>query len=244
MRLKIVMALVVSALMAGVSLVPLVSGAALNEKMDADPISGEWNVSFYVRSSTTPATFKLKLDGNKVTGTAESAHTGPGTLRDGLWVENKLSFTVDFAKHESIAITGQLEGNRLIGEFTTEGFTAKWDGQKKADNKPAAAGAAAKAQLTSDAISGEWTATFDAQGTQVPVTLKLQADGNKFTGTSDSPHLGAGKITNGSWNGNALSFTLDGPMGAINVNGTFNDGKLSGEFEAGPMKGTWQASKK
>jgi hypothetical protein len=33
-------------------------------------------------------------------------------------------------------------------------------------------------------------------------------------------------------------------MGAINVNGTFNDGKLSGEFEAGPMKGTWQASKK
>jgi hypothetical protein len=32
-------------------------------------------------------------------------------------------------------------------------------------------------------------------------------------------------------------------MGAINVNGTFKDGKLAGQFEAGQMKGTWQASK-
>ncbi len=241
MRLKIVMGLVVSALIAGMSLVSLASGAALDERMDVDPISGEWSVSFYVQGTTTPATFKLKLDGNKVTGKVDSAHTGPGTLRDGSWVENKLSFTVDFAKHESIAISGHLEGDKLIGEFTTEGFTAKWDARKKADNKATAAVAAPI--LAVDAISGEWNATFEAQGTQVPVTLKLEADGNKLTGTSDSPHLGSGKITNGTRNGDALSFTIDGPMGTINVGGTYKDGKLAGQFEAGPMKGTWQASK-
>jgi hypothetical protein len=32
-------------------------------------------------------------------------------------------------------------------------------------------------------------------------------------------------------------------MGAINVSGSIKDGKLAGQFEAGPMKGTWQASK-
>jgi hypothetical protein len=240
MRFKSLISLVVTPLLA---LVFFVSAATANEKMDADPISGEWSVSFFVQGTTTPATFKLKLEGNKVTGTAESAHTGSGTVRDGSWKENKLSFALDFPKHESIAITGHLEGDKLVGEFTTEGFTAKWEGTKKADNKPAAVAPAAKAQLTSEAITGEWAATFEAQGTKVPVTLKLQAADNKFSGTSDSPHLGAGKISNGSFTRDTLSFTMDSPMGAINVNGAYEDGKLAGQFEAGPMKGVWQATR-
>jgi len=240
MRLQTVLRLGVIVLIAGVF---SIQATAQNEKTDSDPISGEWIVSFYVQGKTTTATFKLKLDGTKVTGTAESAHTGPGTVRNGSWKENKLSFTLDFAKHESIALNGHLEGDKLVGEFTTEGFTAKWDAKKKSDTKSPAATATAKEQLTSDAISGEWNATFEAQGSQVPVTLKLQAEGNKLTGTSDSPHLGAGKITNGTVNGDGLSFTIDGPMGAINVSGSIKDGKLAGQFEAGAMKGGWQASK-
>src|SRR6266853_4759886 len=50
-----------------------------------DPISGEWNVSFFVHDTTTPAIFNLKLAGTKVTGTVYSEHTGPGTVRDGKW---------------------------------------------------------------------------------------------------------------------------------------------------------------
>jgi hypothetical protein len=242
MRLQTILSLVISALMAGVFSMP---AAAQNEKMDSDPISGEWNVSFYVQGSTTPAKFTLKLDGAKVTGTAESAHTGPGTVRDGAWKEGKLSFTLDFAKHESIAIKGHLEEDKLVGEFTTEGFTAKWDAKKKSDTKPTTTTAAApKGGLTADAINGEWNATFEAQGSEVPVTLKLQTERNKLTGTSDSPHLGTGKITNGAFNSDGLSFTIEGPMGPINVSGSIKDGKLAGQFDAGAMKGTWQASKK
>ncbi|HZE62277.1 MAG TPA: hypothetical protein VE056_00275, partial [Pyrinomonadaceae bacterium] len=80
-----------------------------------------------------------------VTGTAYSEHTGAGTLRDGSWAENKFSFTLDFAKHESIAITGHLEGDKLVGQFTTEGFTAKWDAKKKAVAKSTSAAAARSA---------------------------------------------------------------------------------------------------
>ena len=238
MRFKMVISLVISGLIACASVI-----AAANEKTDGDPISGEWSVSFYVQGTTTPATFNLKLDGDKVTGTADSAHTGAGTVRDGSWKENKLSFTLDFAKHESVALTGNLQGDKLVGEFTTEGFSARWEATRKAPEKPADAGAAPKTQPGSEAISGEWKATFEAQGDQVPVTLKLQADGNKLTGTTDSPHLGQGKITNGSLNGDALSFTIDSAMGAINVTATYKDGKLAGNYEAGPMKGAWQASK-
>ena len=135
MRWKIALSLVACLFMAG--MFSAVSTAPLHERMEGDPVSGEWDVSFYVQGKTYPATFNLKLDGNKVTGTAYSEHTGAGTLRDGSWGENKFSFTLDFAKHESIAISGHPEGDKLVGEFTTEGFTAKWDAKKKATAKPA-----------------------------------------------------------------------------------------------------------
>ena len=96
-----------------------------------DPLSGEWNVSFLVQGHTTPARFNFKLDGQAVTGTAYSEHTGAGTIRDGKYVDGKLSCVIDFTKHESIAIKGEFREAKLVGEFTTEGFTAKWEAVKK-----------------------------------------------------------------------------------------------------------------
>src|SRR5947208_2533916 len=96
-----------------------------------DPISANWNVTFYVHDMKTPASFAFKVDGTRVTGTAYSNHTGAGTIRDGKWVDGKLSFTLDFKKHESIAISGMLKEGKLIGEFTTEGFTDKWEASRK-----------------------------------------------------------------------------------------------------------------
>ena len=102
---------------------------------DSDQISGEWEVSFFVHGHTTPATFTFKLEGQKLTGTAYSDHTGAGTIRDGKFADGKLSFTLDFKKHESIAIAGALGDGKLAGEFTTEGFTAKWEAVKKQPQK-------------------------------------------------------------------------------------------------------------
>ena len=96
-----------------------------------DPISGEWDVTFYVREHKTPASFTFKVEGTAVTGTAYSDHTGAGTIRDGKYVDGKLSFTLDFKKHESIVVNGALNEGKLSGEFTTEGFTDKWEATKK-----------------------------------------------------------------------------------------------------------------
>jgi hypothetical protein len=100
-------------------------------RQNSDPISGDWDVTFHVQNQTTPATFSLKLEGEKVTGTAYSHHTGAGTVRDGSWTNDRLSFTLDFKNHESIAVTGTLKDGALSGEFTTEGFTEKWNAKKK-----------------------------------------------------------------------------------------------------------------
>lgn len=98
---------------------------------NSDPISGEWDVSFFVHEQKTPAIFTLKLEGTKISGTAYSDHTGAGTVREGKWADGQLSFTLDFKKHESIAITGALKDGKLVGQFTTEGFTERWEATKK-----------------------------------------------------------------------------------------------------------------
>lgn len=146
MRSKTLVSLVLLTLAAGVPSVCSAAATLHNEiwrhevsRPDADPISGEWEVTFHVQGTTTPATFKLKLDGDKVTGTAESAHTGSGTVRDGSWTENRLSFTLDFKEHESIAITGSLKDGKLSGEFRTEGFVEKWEATKKVHSRLALA---------------------------------------------------------------------------------------------------------
>jgi len=100
-------------------------------KNKTDRVSGEWDVMFELQGARVPGNFKLKLDGDKVTGTAESAHTGPGTLSKGRRVHNKISFTLDFAAHESIAVTGKLKDGKLIGEFRTEGMQGTWEARKK-----------------------------------------------------------------------------------------------------------------
>ncbi len=249
MRLRIVVSFILCTLMVGAASQSSAAACYGGLAQSSDPISGDWDVSFKVEGTTTPATFKLKLDGENVTGTANSAHTGPGTVRDGSWVNGKLSFTLDFKTHESIAISGSLKDGKLVGEFRTEGFVSSWEAKKKAAATAVQSNAAGNAAPTAvsnsaDPISGDWEATLEAQGTAVPVTLKLKLDGDKVTGTSESEHLGPGTLSKGSWAANKLSFTMDSAGMSIAVSGMLKDGKLAGEFDAGALKGIWQAKKK
>jgi hypothetical protein len=99
---------------------------------DADPLSGEWSARFYVGDNATPATFKFRLEGTKVTGTIYADHTGEGTIRDGKWLDGKLSFAADFKSHQPIVIQGILKDGKLAGEaHHPEGPTYKWEANKK-----------------------------------------------------------------------------------------------------------------
>jgi len=92
----------------------------------ADAISGDWIALFEVEGNKVPVKFKFKLNGQQVTGTADSDHTGPGTLTNGTFSANKISFTMVFTEHESIEVTGKLEAGKLSGEFSTEGRKGTW----------------------------------------------------------------------------------------------------------------------
>ena len=104
-------------------------------------IAGDWIVRFSVENQTVPGKMVLKMDGDKVTGTIETAHTGPGTVQDGKWSDGKLAATLVFEKHESIALTGGIPAGKnlkLEGQFSTEGRTGKWEAERSPNRPPVA----------------------------------------------------------------------------------------------------------
>ncbi len=94
--------------------------------LPADSITGDWDVTCRILGFTVPGNMTLKVQGEVVTGTVDTEHTGHGTISNGSWKDGKLGFTATFEKHESIVFTGVLKDGKLEGEFQTEGNTGQW----------------------------------------------------------------------------------------------------------------------
>lgn len=90
-------------------------------------IAGEWNITFTLQGQSASGSLTLALEGETLTGTVETHHTGPGKLRDGKFSAAKLSATCVFEHHESIALSGELHGEKLVGTFHTEGNDGTWE---------------------------------------------------------------------------------------------------------------------
>ncbi|HYL97589.1 MAG TPA: hypothetical protein VEZ90_01445 [Blastocatellia bacterium] len=94
-------------------------------------------------------------------------------------------------------------------------------------------------------ISGDWSGSFDMQGSPMPVTLNLRVDGERVTGTFESDPTGQGTLRNGRWVLGVLSFNIDFPNhDPIAIVGRLSGGKLFGEFDIAGFDGTWQAKRK
>ena len=89
-------------------------------------INGKWVVSFTIQGQTVTGEMAFQAQGEKLTGTVETQHTGHGTIQDGKWLKNKLSATCTFEKHESITLSGELKDGKLSGTFHTEGMEGSW----------------------------------------------------------------------------------------------------------------------
>ena len=219
------------------------SSSSVRAAPDTNVVSGEWDAQLEAFGTLTAVKMNLKLDGGKVTGTVESGHTGVGIISDGWWKNDKLGFTAKFEKHESVAFTGEMRDGKLKGEYATEGRVSKWAASRKKAVQEASR-SDNKTPDVADIISGEWNAALFAQGTTVPMALKLKLDGDRLTGTAESEHLGTGPVNNGTWKDGKATFTFDSNGATITFTGTVKDNKLSGEFSAGKMTGTWEGARK
>ena len=105
-------------------------GSAKPEATAGDPISGEWDAVADAGGTQFPFTLKLKLEGDKVSGSSESAQ-GSATLSKGTYAGGKLSFSLD-TPNGAIGMTAMLKEGKLTGDFDFAGqMTGKWEAKKK-----------------------------------------------------------------------------------------------------------------
>ena len=195
----------------------------------ADTLSGRYEGTAKSDGGQMPVTLELKKDGNKIVGRATSgemvAEITEGTFADGL-------LKLKLGDHGSL--TAKVEGDKITGDWISP--ARKGTVELK---KVPAGGAAAAVNL-----SGEWEAVADANGQPFPFSLTLKIDGEKVTGGSSS-QLGDSVISSGTWKDGQLNFVMEGQNGAITMQATVIDGKLSGQFDyAGQLQGKWVAVKK
>lgn len=95
-----------------------------------DPVSGEWDATADAGGTSLPFTLKLKLEGDKVTGSSESAQ-GSAPLSKGTFSNNKISFSLD-TPNGSIGMTAMIKDGKMVGDFDFAGqMTGKWEATKK-----------------------------------------------------------------------------------------------------------------
>ena len=95
-------------------------------------ITGDWVIHFQAGHESVSGSLHLQTDGERLAGTIETSHTGPGTVENGKWSDQKLEATLVFKKHESVVLEGELKSNgTLAGNYTTEGRTETWQAERK-----------------------------------------------------------------------------------------------------------------
>lgn len=82
-------------------------------------------------------------------------------------------------------------------------------------------------------VGGTWNITIDAGGQSLPVTLNLQQQGNKLTGTMSSQMLGSNQIKNGEVTATGFSFDA-----SVNFGGQSIDISVTGRVTGNQVSGT------
>lgn len=193
----------------------------------ADTLSGRYEGTAKLGGNDVAISLELKRDGNKVTGRGTAGQT-TAEISEGTFVDGTL--TLKFTG-EGGTVIAKVNGDKIIGDVIHGDQKAAFELKKVATSAPMN-------------LSGDWEAVADANGQPFPFVLTLKVDGEKVTGSSNS-QLGEAVISSGTWKDGELNFVMEGQNGAITMNATVIDGKLSGQFDyAGQLQGKWVAVKK
>jgi hypothetical protein len=190
-----------------------------------------------------PLTVEIKNDNGKLSGKIDTPQ-GPAAITSGTFDNGKIVMKFDAGGNEG-TVTAMLNGDKITGKWELAGMGGGLELKRAGTVAAAPASSVGSSAPAGDPISGAWAATADAAGNAIEFTLTLKLEGDKVTGTSESPQ-GSIPVMKGTFSGGKLSFALDPGQGAeIKMTAVLKDGKLIGDFDfAGQMTGKWEAAKK
>ena len=210
-------------------------------------ITGDWVIHFQAGHESVSGSLHLQADGERLAGTVETGHTGPGTVENGKWSKQKLEATLVFKKHESVVLEGELKSNgTLAGNYTTEGRTETWQAERKSAT---ALNSSRGVYAQYKALIGTWDVTAPDGGPSFAVQRFTWGPGHSYIwcagsfigpGGKEDPHFEGMLVWNGVHKNLDMLLTMDLKSGRAQEQGTFNvapDGtivrEITGVFSEG-----------
>jgi hypothetical protein len=202
-------------------------------------ITGDWIIHFQAGHNSVSGNLRLHADGDRIAGSVETAHTGPGTVQNGKWNNQKLSATLVFEKHESVALEGELKNDgTLAGHYTTEGRTETW----QADRSKTATASTDGVYAQYEGLIGTWDMTAPEGGRPIAVQRFSWGPGRSYIWYASSfigpdgkeePHFEGMLVWNGVHKNLDMLLTMDLKSGRAQEQGTFSvapDGTIMREI--------------
>lgn len=194
--------------------------------------AGKWEISATdPDGSPRRATFDLKQNGEQLTGsvTTESGDTLP--ISAGKVSGDAVTFKIAIGDGDVI-ISGKVSGDTVSGEYTIPtGEKGKFTGKR-----------AASASIS---LTGKWNVVArDAEGNQIRSTLDLKQEGDRLTGALTTESGDTAPLVDGKVQGGSFTFKIYVGDGNIEVKGTLDNGKVSGEYVTpNGSKGTYTGTR-
>jgi hypothetical protein len=191
-------------------------------------------------------TLNLQQQGERLSGTLQG-QLGSGQLANGTATGADVNFTIPVtlpapASQTTDAIfTGTISGNQMTGTVQIVGRGPGTFTGARAGGPPTGGGAAPRGgtqppggggQTSAAAgLTGTWSITTNAGPRAIPGTLTLQQQGERLTGSIETP-FGTGDIANGSATGNGFrvstTLSIEGQSTDITFEGTVSGNQMSG----------------
>ncbi len=222
-------------------LLPLI--AVLPGARAAD-VSGTWKGAFDFQGSSVPLTMHLKLDGAKVTGSVEGLPTTPTEIHDGALAGDTVTFWVNTdyeGQTYKLVYKGKIASDQISFDFGTEDGSWSTPLTVKKSTEEAAA-PAPKAPAAPD-VTGDWSGTFDLNGTPTELKFHLKSTGGTVTGTIERPGAAPVEVHEGKIEGDTVSFWItteyQGENYTIVYKGKITAGQI--DFDFGTADQGWSA---
>ena len=205
----------------------------------ADP-SGTWKGAFDFQGSSIPLTFHLAIDGAKVTGTVEGLPTTPAEIHDGTLNGETVSFWVNTdyeGQTYKLVYQGKIGADAISFDFGTE--DGSWSSPLMVKKSTESASAPAPAPD----VTGDWSGTFDLNGTPTELKFHLKSSGEAVTGTVERPGASPTEIHEGKIDGDTVSFWIttdyEGQSYTIVYKGKIAPGQI--DFDFGTADDSWSS---
>ena len=206
----------------------------------AADLNGNWTGSFDFNGTSVPLTFHLTVAGSAVTGTVEGLPTTPATVEDGKLVGDTLTFdlTTDYeGQTYRLMYTGKVAADAIQFSFGTD--DGSWNTELTATRAAEVAPVVAVAD-----VSGDWSGSFDFQGSPIPLVFRLKSVGKDVTGTVDGLPNSPVEIHEGKVDGSTLTFWLNSEYQGQTYQLMYT-GKIAPDeidFDFGTADGSWSSS--